>query len=162
MSILTRNQYNLGMDKYKLLSSTSGVGAIIAAKTGNYILLSSLNKWPFIKSAQEIISYERETNMATLLAESTKRIKNELGLNTVDDERFVGFLKISENLSGLLLLLPIPEISLNDFFNTPEWKNHPIKQSITNAVANNYMVQATHFPKWFVGKNKKLQTLDNR
>ena len=98
--------------------------------------------------------------MATLLAESTKRIKNELGLNTVDDERFVGFLKISENLSGLLLLLPIPEISLNDFFNTPEWKNHPIKQSITNAVANNYMVQATHFPKWFVGKNKKLQTLD--
>ncbi|WP_430399093.1 DrmB family protein [Flavobacterium sp.] len=160
MSILTRNQYNLGMDKYKLLSSTSGVGAIIAAKTGNYILISSINKWPFIQSAVNIIQNERETNMATLLENSTKRIKNELGLSTIDDDRFVGFLKISENLSALLLLLPIPEINLNDFFNTPEWNNHPIRLSVNNAVSNNYMIQATHFPKWFVGKNNKLQTLD--
>src|SRR5690606_26598447 len=99
MSILTRNQYNLGIDKYKLLSSTSGVGAIVAAKTGNYILISSINKWPFIQSAVDIIQKEREVNMATLLDNSITRIKNELGLNVVDDERFVGFLKISENLS---------------------------------------------------------------
>ena len=77
MSILSRNQYNLGMDKYKLLSSTSGVGAIIAAKTGNYILISSINKWPFIQSALNIIQFERETDMAKLLENSTKRIKNE-------------------------------------------------------------------------------------
>jgi hypothetical protein len=168
MSILSRNQYNLGMDKYKLLSSTSGVGAIIAAKTGNYILISSINKWPFIQSALNIIQFERETDMAKLLENSTKRIKNELGLSTVDDERFVGFLKISEKLSNLLLLLPVPEIELNDLFNTPVWENnknpefsHPIKRAVINAVANNYMVQATHFPKWFVGKQGKLQTLDN-
>jgi len=160
MSILTRNQYNLGIDKYKLLSSTSGVGAVIAAKTGNYILISSINKWPFIQRAENIIQNERETNMTNLLENSTKRIKNELGLSTVDDERFVGFLKISESLSELLLLLPVPEINLNDFFNTPEWTNHPIKQTISTAISNHYMVQATHFPKWFVGKNKKLQTLD--
>ena len=162
MSILTRNQYNLGMDKYKLLSSTSGVGAIVATKTGNYILISSINKWPFIQSAVNIIKNERETNMATLLKESTTRIKNELGLSVVDDDRFVGFLKISENLSELLLLLPVPEIELNDFFNTPNWQNHPIKKLISSSVAGNYLAQATHFPKWFVsnGKNKKLQTLD--
>ena len=130
MSILTRNQYNLGMDKYKLLSSTSGVGAIVVTKTGNYILISSINKWPFIQSAVNIIKNERETNMATLLKESTTRIKNELGLSVVDDDRFVGFLKISENLSELLLLLPVPEIELNDFFNTPNWQNHPIKKLI--------------------------------
>ena len=127
MSILTRDQYNLGMDKYKLLSSTSGVGAVIASKTGNYILISSINKWPFIQSASNIIENERDNNLATLLENSTKRIKDELGLSTIDDERFIGFLKISENLSGLLLLLPVPEINLNDFFNTPEWKDHPIK-----------------------------------
>jgi hypothetical protein len=160
MSILTRNQYNLGMDKYKLLSSTSGVGAVIAAKTGNYILVSSINKWPFIQSAVNIIENERQINMASLLVNSTERIKNELGLSTIDDERFVGFLKISENLSKLLLLLPVPEINLNDSFNTPEWSDHPIKQAVVIAVSNNYMVQATHFPKWFVGKNSKLQTLD--
>jgi hypothetical protein len=167
MSILSRNQYNLGMDKYKLLSSTSGVGAVVASKTGNYILISSINKWPFVQIAVDIIKNEREINMATLLENSAKRIKNELGLSTVNDDRFVGFLRISENLSNLLLLLPVPEIELNDLFNTPVWENrknpeysHPIKKAVINAIANNYMVQATHFPKWFVGRNEKLQTLD--
>jgi hypothetical protein len=167
MSILSRNQYNLGMDKYKLLSSTSGVGAVVASKTGNYILISSINKWPFIQIAIDIIKNEREANMATLLENTAKRIKNELGLSTINDDRFVGFLRISENLSNLLLLLPVPEIELNDLFNTPVWENrknpeysHPIKKAVINAIANNYMVQATHFPKWFVGKNEKLQTLD--
>lgn len=148
------------MDKYKLLSSTSGVGAVIAAKTGNYILVSSINKWPFIQIASNIIQNEREANMATLLVNSTKRIKNELGLSTIDDERFIEFLKISENLSGLLLLLPVTDINLNDFFNTPEWQDHPIKKIITNSISNNYMVQATHFPKWFIGKNGKFQELN--
>ncbi len=148
------------MDKYKLLSSTSGVGAVVASKTSNYILISSINKWPFILRAIEIIQKEREANMATLLEKSTDRIKNELGLSTVDDERFIGFLKISESLSGLLLLLPVPEINLNDFFNTPEWQNHPINKLIPKSISNDYMVQATHFPKWFVGKNGKFQDLN--
>lgn len=160
MSILTENQYNLGMDKYKLLSSTSGVGAVVASKTGNYILISSIDKWPFLKKAYDIIKVERETNMATQIEESSRRINNELGLSIIDDDRFIEFLKVSENFSNLTILLPVPEINLNDFFNTPEWKNHPIKQKIVDAIANNYLVQATHFPKWFVGKNGKLQTLD--
>jgi hypothetical protein len=160
MSILSEYQYNFGMDKYKLLSSTAGVGAVIATKTGNYVLISSLNKWHFVKMATDIISRERETNMSTVLNESVKRINNELGLETIDDTRFIDFLKISENLSELYMLLPVPEIDLNDFFNTPVWSDHPIKKSIDNSVPNTYMVQATHFPKWFIGKNHKLQTID--
>ena len=161
MSILTENQYNLGMDKYKLLSSTSGVGAVVASKTGNYILISSIDKWPFINKAFDIIKNERENgNRANLFEESCKRINNELGLSIIDDDRFIGFLKVSESLSNLVLLLSVPEINLNDFFNNPEWNNHPIKQKIVDAVASNYLVQSTHFPKWFVGKNSKLQTLD--
>ena len=46
------------------------------------------------------------------------------------------------------------------FFNTPDWREHPIKKKIDTANSMDYMVQATHFPKWFVGKNSKLQTLD--
>ncbi len=160
MSIITENQYNLGMDKYKLLSSTSGVGAVVASKTGNYILISSIDKWPFINKAFEIIKDERERNMATLTEESNKRINNELGLSIIDDDRFIGFLKVSERISNLVLLLSVPEINLNDFFNSPDWKEHPIKKKIDTAIAMNYMVQATHFPKWFVGKNGKLQTID--
>lgn len=160
MSILTEMQYNLGMDKYKLLSSTSGVGAVVASKTGNYILISSIDKWPFLKKAYDIINNERERNMATLFDESCKRINNELGLSVIDDNRFIGFLKVSENLSNLALLLQVPEINLNDFFNVPDWKEHPIKKKIDTANSMHYMVQATHFPKWFIGKNSKLQTLD--
>lgn len=161
MSILTRNQYNIGMDKYKLLSSTSGVGAVVATKTGNYILISSINKWPFLQNASNIIKNEiEESNRAKLLENSTRRIKNELGLSTIDDERFIGFLKISENFSGLLLLLPVPEINLNDFYNTPEWQDHPIKKLLNNSVSNNYMIQATHFPQWFVGKNGEFKELN--
>lgn len=160
MSILTENQYNLGMDKYKLLSSTSGVGAVVASKNGNYILISSIDKWPFINKAFDIINAQRETNMETLKEESTKRINNELGLSIIDDERFIEFLKVSDSLSNLVLLLSVPEINLNDFFNSPVWKEHPIKKKIDTASPMNYLVQATHFPKWFVGKNSKLQTLD--
>jgi hypothetical protein len=160
MNILTDNQYNLGMDKYKLLSSTSGVGAVISAKTGNYILISSIDKWPFIQSAVKIIKTERERDMSSLLENSKKRIKDELGLSLIDDERFIGFLKVAENLESLLLLLPVPEISLNDFFNTPEWEDHPIKKNIPTSRAGDYLVQATHFPKWFVGKNNNLQEID--
>jgi hypothetical protein len=160
MSILTENQYNIGMDKYKLLSSTSGVGAVVASKTGNYILISSIDKWPFLKKAYDIINSERERNMATLFDESCKRIDNELGLSLIDDDRFIGFLKVSENFSNLALLLSVPVINLNDYFNSPDWREHPIKKKIDTAIAMNYMVQATHFPKWFVGKNGKLQTID--
>lgn len=159
MSILTNNQYNFGVDKYKLLSSTAGVGAVISTKTGNYVLISSINKWPFIVKAIDIVKQERENNMATLLDETTKRLKHELGLSPIDDTRFVDFLKLSEDLSELLLLLPIPEMELNDFFNTPNWKEHPIKKMIPGADKRDYKVQATHFPKWFIGKDNKLQTL---
>ncbi len=51
MKILNTNQYNQGIGKYKLLSSTAGVGSIITTKVGSYILISDINKWKFIKWA---------------------------------------------------------------------------------------------------------------
>ncbi len=160
MSILIENQNNFGMDKYKLLSSTSGVGSIVANKTGNFILISSIDKWPFIKQAIDIIKNEREINRATALEESKKIINVSLGLTSIDDSRFIGFLRSSENLSELLLLLSIPEMELDDIFNTAnDWKNHPIKKLSLNAQSIDYMIQASYFPKWFIG-NKDLKTID--
>ena len=51
MKVLRQNQYNQGVGKYKLLSSTSGVGSIITTKLGSYVLISDINKWRFIKWA---------------------------------------------------------------------------------------------------------------
>jgi hypothetical protein len=55
MKVLKLNQYNQGVGKYKLLSSTSGVGSIITTKLGSYILISDINKWRFIKWANSKI-----------------------------------------------------------------------------------------------------------
>ena len=49
MKIYKQNQYNQGIGKYKLLSSTSGVGSIMATKLGSYVLISDINKWKFIR-----------------------------------------------------------------------------------------------------------------
>jgi hypothetical protein len=56
MDILTRNQYNQGISKSKLLSTTAGVGSVITTKLGYYILISDINKWKFIIKAQKEIS----------------------------------------------------------------------------------------------------------
>ena len=42
MKIYKQNQYNQGIGKYKLLSSTSGVGSIMATKLGSYVLISDI------------------------------------------------------------------------------------------------------------------------
>ena len=48
-------------------------------------------------------------------------------------------------------------MALNESFNTPNWKNHPIKKALENAgetgISSDYMIVGTHFPKWF--KNRK-------
>ena len=48
MNILQAHQYNQGIGKYKLLSSTAGVGSIITTKFGTYVLVSDINKWKFV------------------------------------------------------------------------------------------------------------------
>jgi len=161
MAIISQNQYNFNIDKYKLLSTISGPGSIVTSKTGHFILVSSIDKWPFIIKTKDIISYERTrfTN-ELLLDEVIRKIKYEIGLDNIEDKRFIEFLKISENLIELELLLSVPEIELNEIFNTPEWKDHPIKKLISDASSSDYMVQAYHFPKWFIGKGGRLQTLD--
>jgi hypothetical protein len=162
MSIICVSQYNFNIDKYKLLSTISGAGAILTTKTGHYILVSSIDKWPFIIKAKEIISNERKRFTDEMLLDQViRRIKDEIGLNNIEDKRFIEFLKISSNLLELELLLEVPEIELNEIFNTPEWKEHPIKKLLPDAISNNYMVQAYHFPKWFIGNGGRLQTLDN-
>jgi hypothetical protein len=55
MAIISQNQYNFNIDKYKLLSTISGPGSIVTSKTGHFILVSSIDKWPFIIKTKDII-----------------------------------------------------------------------------------------------------------
>ena len=49
--IYNQYQYNQEMGKFKLLSSTSGVGAITSTKFNNYVLIIGNSNWGFIQKA---------------------------------------------------------------------------------------------------------------
>lgn len=154
MKVFKQNEYNQGIGKNKLLSSTAGVGSIIPTKLGYYILVSDINKWKFlqtinskIESLRKRYSDDREVYKQALIEISYN------GLEYIDDSRFVKFIKSEKNIENLVCLIGIPHMSLNESFNTPNWKNHPINQVLQkNNISGNssdFMIMGTHFPKWF-------------
>ena len=167
MKILKQNQYNQGIGKYKLLSSTSGVGSVITTKLGSYVLISDINKWRFVKWANSKIEVIRTNNSddRKVYNLSKTEILNR-GLEFIDDQRFIKFVKSEKNLENLVCLICIPHMALNESFNTPNWKNHPIRTALQNAgeqyegVSNHYMINGTHFPKWFKGNNGELKKIN--
>ena len=160
MKVLKQNQYNQGVGKYKLLSSTSGVGSIITTKLGSYVLISDINKWRFIKWANSKIEIVRTNNTddRKVYEQSKSEISNR-GIEFIDDQRFIKFIKSEKKLENLVCLIGIPHMALNESFNTPNWKNHPIRTALERTgeqfegVSSHYMINGTHFPKWF--KNGK-------
>lgn len=160
MKVLRQNQYNQGVGKYKLLSSTSGVGSIITTKLGSYVLISDINKWRFIKWANSKIEIVRTNNTDDRkVYELSKSEISNRGIEFIDDQRFIKFIKSEKKLENLVCLIGIPHMALNESFNTPNWKNHPIRTALERTgeqfegVSSHYMINGTHFPKWF--KNSK-------
>jgi hypothetical protein len=171
MKVLKQNQYNQGVGKYKLLSSTSGVGSIITTKHGNYVLISDINKWRFIKWANSKIENLRRnyTDDKIVYDLSKSEILNR-GMKFIDDQRFINFIKSEKKLENLVCLIGIPHMALNESYNTPNWKNHPIRAALEKAgepfegVSSHYMINGTHFPKWFKnskGDLKKIEEWNN-
>jgi hypothetical protein len=166
MKVLKLNQYNQGVGKHKLLSSTSGVGSIITTKLGSYILISDINKWRFIKWANSKIEIIRTNNTddRKVYDLSKSEVLNR-GLEFIDDQRFIKFIKSEKNLENLVCLVGIPHMALNESFNTPNWKNHPIRAALQNTgeqyegVSNHYMINGTHFPKWFKNSDGELKLI---
>lgn len=158
MSILNLNQYNQGIGKYKLLSSTAGVGSVITTKIGSYVLISDINKWKFIRWANSKVETVLSNNSddRKIYDLSKNEISNR-GIEFIDDQRFIRFIRIEKELSGLVCLIGVPHMALNETLNTPNWSNHPIKAALQDSgetgISSDYMIAGTHFPKWF--KNHK-------
>ncbi|QEM09077.1 DUF1998 domain-containing protein [Mucilaginibacter rubeus] len=162
MDIYRNYQYNQGIGKYKLLSSTAGVGSIITTRMGLYILVSDVNKWRFMQRAQAVVAeIHAEEPDDRKRYERSRRALARRGVHFVDDARFVAFLREEKGLSELICLIGIPDISLDDQFNSPKWSRHPVNQLLRNngetAVAEDFMVLGTHFPKWFRNNNGDLK-----
>jgi hypothetical protein len=166
MKVLKQNQYNQGVGKRKLLSSTAGVGSIITTKLGSYVLISDINKWKFVKWANSRIEIIRTNNTDnSRVYELSKSEISSRGLEFIDDLRFVKFIKSEKNLENLVCLVGIPHMALNESFNTPNWKNHPIRTALQNTgeqyegVSSHYMINGTHFPKWFKNSDGELKLI---
>jgi hypothetical protein len=166
MKVLKQNQYNQGVGKYKLLSSTSGVGSIITTKLGSYVLISDINKWRFIKWANSKIEIIRTNNSDDrIVYQLSKAEISNRGLEFIDDQRFIKFIKSEKKLENLVCLIGIPHMALNESFNTPNWKNHPIRSALEKSgeqfegVSSHYMINGTHFPKWFKNSEGELKLI---
>ncbi|GAA4071462.1 hypothetical protein GCM10022389_15900 [Flavobacterium cheonanense] len=166
MKVLRQNQYNQGVGKYKLLSSTSGVGSIITTKLGSYVLISDINKWRFIKWANSKIEVIRTNNSDDRkVYELSKSEISNRGIEFIDDQRFIKFIKSEKKLENLVCLIGIPHMALNESFNTPNWKNHPIRTALERTgeqfegVSSHYMINGTHFPKWFKNSDGELKLI---
>ncbi len=168
MNILQAHQYNQGIGKYKLLSSTAGVGSIITTKFGTYVLISDINNWQFVNVFNNRIKSLLESPPKDVY-DGIKREAENLGLSLVDDKRFVQFIQNEKKLDKLECLVAIPQMALNEVFNSVNWTNkvhgkvkasHPIAMALNDKTgdygkAETYQIQGTHFPKWFLGANKK-------
>jgi hypothetical protein len=158
MQILSTGAYNQSIGKYKLLGSTAGVGSIITTRIGYYVLISDIGKWKFVEKAQNEVAEIRREFDSLIVYNKAKDKLPRLGLTFIDDERFVQFLSREKELLNLVCLIGIPDISLNDKFNTPNWKHHPIKKLLGDSVkSEDFMVRGTHFPKWFINKRNELK-----
>ncbi len=166
MKILKSYQYNQGIGKYKLLSSTAGVGSIITTKIGSYILISDINKWKFLKWANSKIELIRTNNTdGRKIYEVSKTEMSNRGFNFIDDQRFIRFIRTEKKLTNLVCLIGVPHMALNESYNTPNWKNHPIKKTLEESGENtkgaqfDYMIVGSHFPKWFKNRKGELKEI---
>jgi len=161
--IYNQYQYNQEMGKFKLLSSTSGVGAITTTKFNNYVLIIGNSNWGFIKIADDLIkqAFEDKTE------DNISKFLNRNGLIEIHDKRFLKFLAQEKELKELYALIDLPNIELSDSTNYISWENRdgtgedpsPIKRKISSNniphPVETYLIRAKHFPGWF--KNKKGQ-----
>jgi hypothetical protein len=164
MQIFFQYNYNQSISRYKLLSANAGVGSIITTTIGNYILISDIQQWEFISKANRRIRDIRggAGSPEEWYKKAKEEIMRELGVEVVDDERFVSFLKLDKSLANLLCLAAIPHLSLNENYNSVNVGDNPVikrlKERGADPKSDWYTIPGTHFPKWFRNEEGLLKT----
>lgn len=115
--IYNKNQYNQGIGKYKVLSSTAGVGAIVPTTWGGFIMPLSIDQWRMIQSYTE----RRNTHLDDL----NERIAEDSKCILVTDQRFVEYLRNTQGIPNLGALIAVPHLNLGDY-NYCDYKSHPL------------------------------------
>lgn len=154
MEIKTTRQFNQGIGKYKVLSSNAGVGSIVATKWGGFVMPLTSSKWGSVAAVSEYL----KRHSSELL--NASKISEETGVEIIDDNRFVGFLRATEGMTHLRCLVAIPHISL-DAYNNCNVDEHPANIRYKEIHPNSKLEESTFtvpaivFPRWFFSRTKK-------
>lgn len=154
MEIKTTRQFNQGIGKYKVLSSNAGVGSIVATKWGGFVMPLTSSKWGSVSAVSEYL----KRHSSELL--NASKISEETGVEIIDDNRFVGFLRATEGMTHLRCLVAIPHISL-DAYNNCNVDEHPANIRYKEIHPNSKLEESTFtvpaivFPRWFFSRTKK-------
>ena len=156
MDILKDQQYNISSSKFKMLSSTSGVGSIVTTKWGGFIMPLNINNWEFINALKNSIEAHPQ--------DTGQQHQENTGAEVVDDERFVKFLQFKKGFDNLKLFAAIPHVNLNggNFIN---YKEHPLyiehkNKKNSELLPNMFYIPAIDFPKWFISAKSELKRVN--
>lgn len=154
MEIKTTRQFNQGIGKYKVLSSNAGVGSIVATKWGGFVMPLTSSKWGSVVAVSEYLKRHGSEFL------NASKILEETGVEIIDDNRFVGFLRSTEGMRRLRCLVAIPHISL-DAYNNCNVDEHPANIRYKEIHPNSQLEESTFtipaivFPRWFFSRTKK-------
>ena len=159
MDINNKKQYNQGIGKYKILSSTAGVGSLVTTKWGGFIMPLSISDWQFIKTLSAEITKPENAN------HTLQQLGNLAGVEIIDDTRFVEFLKQKKQMTALKCFIAVPHNQLDKFIQIDK-SEHPIykkKQDLGVELKDEmFVIPAINFPKWFISsKNYELKSIDD-
>lgn len=157
MDINIDRQYNISSSKFKMLSSTSGVGAIVTTKWGGYIMPLSISEWAFIRRLMESLNNPAHSQY------TNKQHQEDTGAEVVDDDRFIKFLQFKKGFVNLELFAAIPHVGLSGL-NYLEYKEHPMykEQELKSKELkpDMFYIPAVDFPKWFISSKSELKRID--
>lgn len=157
MEINNKEQYNQGIGRYKILSSTAGVGSLVTTKWGGFIMPLSISDWQFIKTISIEIAKPENAN------HTLQQLGDLAGVEIIDDSRFVEFLKQKKQMTALKCFVSVPHVQL-DKFNRIDKSEHPIykkKQDLGFTLKDEmFIIPAINFPQWFISNNYELKSID--
>lgn len=152
MEILKDKQYNQGIGKYKVLSSNAGVGAIVPTKWGGFIMPMSSSNWSSIINISKYLENHPNEEL------DFNKISAERGVELLEDNRFMNFLRETEGLTNLRCFVAVPHVSL-DQYNQTNVRNLPLNRKYKDNTGseqdldeNLVTIPAIPFPRWFYSK----------
>lgn len=152
MEIIKSSQYNQGIGKFKVLSSTAGVGSIVPNKWGGFVMPITSSDWGMISAVNKYLKKDEDKII------KAQEIADETGVEIIEDYRFVGFLKKAEGMRNLRCLAAIPHVSLS-IGNYCEVSKHPLNVRYKEHHSGSrgleegiFTVPAVVFPRWFYSR----------